>query len=233
VVRPVAILNYLQEVAGNHAEQLGFSVNNLLPRGLTWVMSRSHVCFLRDAAVGEDLLVRTWPSGRRGLHAMREYEIFAADGQQVAVGTSSWVIVDLESRRPVRIDKVIPSYPLISRRALDDDFKALPRLEASDYELDFRVRLGDLDINQHVNNVVYAAWALEVLPEAWQQQYRPASIEIAYRAEALFGDRILSRVQSCADGVAPGFLHQLSSGLDGRELTRLRTVWRKGDVQAL
>ena len=228
LVRPVAILNYLQEVAGSHAEQLGFSVNALLSRGLTWIMSRSHVRFLCDAAVGDILRVRTWPSGRRGLHAMREYEVFDGSARKVAAGTSSWVIVDIESKRPVRIEKVIPEYPPTARRALEDDFAALPTLTAADHELPFRVRLGDLDINQHVNNVVYAGWALEAVPEEWQQTHRPAAIEIAYRSEAFFGDRVISRVQACADGDARGFLHQLVSGTDGRELTRLRTFWREG-----
>lgn len=226
LVRPVAILNYLQEVAGTHAERLGFSVNNLLSRGLTWVMSRSHVRFSSDPGVGERLLVRTWPSGRRGLHAMREFEVFDGSSQLVAAGTSSWVIVDVESKRPVRIEKVIPSYPPAARRALDDDFAALPVLTEADHELPFRVRLGDLDINQHVNNVVYAGWALEALPEPWQQSHRPAAIEIAYRSEAFFGDRIISRAQACPVGDASGFLHQLVSEADGRELTRLRTFWR-------
>jgi medium-chain acyl-[acyl-carrier-protein] hydrolase len=226
LVRPVAILNYLQEVAGAHAEQLGFSVNNLLARGITWVMSRSHVRFLRDPGVGEKLRVRTWPSGRRGLHAMREFEVFDDSSQMVAVGTSSWVIVDIESKRPVRIEKVIPTYPPTARRALDDGFAALPVLTGADHELPFRVRLGDLDINQHVNNVVYAGWALEALPEQWQQCHRPAAIEIAYRSEAFSGDRVVSRAQAFTAGDASGFLHQLVSEADGRELTRLRTLWR-------
>ena len=226
LARPVAILNYLQEVAGSHAERLGFSVNRLLSTGLTWVLSRSHVRFLRDPGVGEELTVRTWPSGRRGLHAFREYEVLDGAACLAAVGKGSWLLLNLESKGPVRIEKVVPAYPPTARRAIEDDFDPLPALASAEYELPFRVRIGDLDINQHVNNVVYAGWALETLPEEWQQRYRLAEIEIAYRSEAFFGSRIAARAQSLADG-RPGFLHQLADGADGRELTRLRTLWRQ------
>ena len=37
------ISNFLQEIAGNHAGRLGVSVDKLLAKKLTWVLSRLHL----------------------------------------------------------------------------------------------------------------------------------------------------------------------------------------------
>ena len=42
-VRPTALLNYLQEASGDHARQLGIAVRDIMPQGLTWVLSRMHL----------------------------------------------------------------------------------------------------------------------------------------------------------------------------------------------
>ena len=58
-LRPVTLLNYLQDSAGNHAAELGFSVSQLRRRQVTWVISRHHVRFFRYPRRGEELAVRS------------------------------------------------------------------------------------------------------------------------------------------------------------------------------
>ena len=228
-VSPVAILNYLQDAAAEHAHRLGVAVTDLLPHGVTWVLSRSHLKLFHTPGVGEVLRVRTWPSLRDGRFTCREFELHDRQGELVALATTSWAVLDVASRRPVRLDTNLPTYPLDPRRAIDDDFASLPRLDEADRTLSFRIRLTDLDLNSHVNNAVYAAWALEVVPPEVMAECRLEELEIAFRAEARYGDSIISRC-----GPVPGyqeepsFLHQIVvQGEEGKELTRLRTVWAR------
>lgn len=226
-VRPTALLNYLQEAAGDHARLLGVTVRDLLPLGLTWVMSRTHLKLLGTARSRDELRVRTWPSAREGRFSCREYEVTAADGRPLAVATSSFAVIDLATRRPVVIGDRLPSYPLLPRRALADDFATLPRLAVPDTEITFRVGRGDLDFNRHANNVVYAAWALETVPAAVAEGCVLVDLEIAYRAEVFYGETVLARCQELAGGGEPVFLHQLVRSGDGTELTRLVSRWRE------
>ena len=88
----------------------------------------------------------------------------------------------------------------------------------------------DLDINRHVNNVFYAEWALETVPAEIAEHCRLTEIEIGFRAEALYGDTVISRiaqVETFTDSFC--FVHQLLDERTGKELTRLRTRWRKFD----
>jgi medium-chain acyl-[acyl-carrier-protein] hydrolase len=228
-VRPVTVLNYLQDTAAAHSAKCGYPLSRLLARNLTWVLSRYHVHVERYPAVGESITVHTWRPSLEGIFALRDFEVLDCAGKILAAATSSWVIVNLETKRPVKLDTVLNNFPTNKRRALQDEFTSLPRLEKADMNEIFKVRAGDLDLNCHVNHTVYVEWALETVPDDIRQKLFPVEIEAAYRAEAFFGDKILSRTAFEPDENSSGFIHQLVNVRDGKELTRLRTVWRDID----
>ena len=226
-LQPVAILNYLQDMASEHAARLGFSVNELLRKDLTWVLQRSRTKIFRYPEIGESIRVQTWPSGRERLFALRDFEARDQDDRLLLQATSSWTLLNLKNMRPARLDVALPEYPSLDRQALAIGFKSLPEMIEADIEIPFRVRLADLDINQHVNNAIYAGWALEAMPEEVSKEYRPAELEISYRGAAYFGENILSRSKLLESGETPVFLHQLVNQDNGVELTRLKTRWQK------
>jgi len=223
--RLVPLLNYLSDAAGDHASLLGWSVTDLLKNNMTWVLSRYHVRVARYPGQGEKLSVLTWPSGRHGYFALRDFEVSDADGSAVLVGTTSWMILDLGRKQPLKIDEILPANFLVDRRALADDFAALPVLDRAEREIPFRVETAHLDLNRHVNNTVYVQWALEAAPEDVLMRRRPVELEVSYRAEAFYGDTVLSRTAAGAAGPGPVFLHQIANAATGAELTRLRSRW--------
>jgi acyl-ACP thioesterase len=221
--RPVALLNYLQSAAGVHAARLGVAVANLRKSGHTWVLSRIHLAMERSPRGGAVVRIKTWPSARERLFTVRDFKLFDGDGTLIGRATTSWAVLNLKTRRPVRLADVLPVYPVNAERALDDPFSTLPELERSRYELRLPVLRGDLDINRHVNNTVYAGWALETIPEEVDSGCRLASIEVVFRAEALYGDTIIARTEQSAESGC--FIHRIENERNGRELARLRTRW--------
>lgn len=226
-VRPVALLNYLQDSAGEHAGRLGLSVVDLFKRGLTWVLSRYHIRIHRYPGIGARLEVTTWPSGKRGRFATRDFEVADGDGGPVLSATSSWMVLDLAKKQTINVEEIVGPAYAVERRALDDPFASLPTLDARDAERRFRVEAGHLDWNRHVNNAVYVQWALETVPADVLLGRRPVAIEVSYRAEALYGDEVLSAVQRIPDAASdgPAFLHQILNAATDAELARLRTRW--------
>jgi len=222
--RPVALLNYLQSAAGDHARSLGVSVADLLKSGHTWVLSRVHLQLDRVPRVRETVSICTWPVSRETVFTVRDFELRDASGAQIGRATTSWAVLNVASRRPARLSDVLPDYPLHPHRALEDSFASLPVLEVSRDELRLPVLRGDVDMNRHVNNTVYAGWALETVPQEVAETCRLSSIEIGFRAEALYGDTIVARSAPAGDD-PDCFLHRIDNAADGRELARLRTRW--------
>ena len=225
LVKASALLNYLQDSAGEHAGGLGVGVLDLFKRNMTWVLSRYHVLIRRYPALGARLEVTTWPSEKRGFFAIRDFEVADADGPVLAA-TSSWMVVGLDTKQPVEVDAVVGPRYALGKRALDDAFASIPVPTARDTEVRFRVETAHIDWNRHVNNAVYVQWALEAVPPDILRGRRPMEIEVSYRAEALYGDEVLSAARRVPEeGPGPVFLHQILNAATGAELARLRTRW--------
>jgi medium-chain acyl-[acyl-carrier-protein] hydrolase len=224
-VRPVTLLNYLQDAAAAHSASFGYPLSYLRERNMTWVLSRYHVRVARYPAIGESIRVHTWRPALDGMFALRDFEVIDSGNNDLAVATSSWVILNLETKRPMKLETVITDFPTNNRRALQDDFPSLAKLEKADMEEAFKVRMADLDMNRHVNHTVYVEWALETVPREILRGFRPVEIEVGYRAEAFYGDTVLVRTEIVGSENSACFLHQLINERDGKELTRLKTIW--------
>jgi len=223
-IKPEFLLNYLMDSAAEHATRLGVGVADLVSLNLIWVLSRWHIAISRYPQAGETISITTWPSTRQGRFSMREFDVLDSAGGSVKA-TTSWLAVDLERKRPVKLDSFLPDFPLCPDRAIEDDFPPLPNLEKADLEQAFPVLKSDLDLNQHVNSTIYVHWALETVPKEVLFRLRPAEIEINYKAEAFYGDQILSQTQLVTGSEAPQFIHQIVRAEDGKELALLKTTW--------
>ncbi len=221
-----ALLDYMQESASEHASRLGVSVAELMARNLTWVLSRYHIKILRYPAWGETVFINTWPSAKVNLFALREFEILNSHQEKIGLASSSWLLLDLKTKQPVRPEDHLPRYPHRQDRAIQDAFEALPEITRPEMELPFRVRRADLDVNRHVNHVRFIEWALEPVPSDIWRRYEPAELEIAFRAEAFYGDQIIARSQRFEQDAGPTFLHQIVRESDQKDLTRMRSYWK-------
>jgi medium-chain acyl-[acyl-carrier-protein] hydrolase len=223
---PLSLINYLQDAAGDHAARLGFSVLDLMKRNLTWLLSRYHVRVQRYPEVGETVAVTTWPSGTQGIFALRDFRAVDGKNETLAVATSSWVLWNITAKKPASLEENLPDRIALHRRALEDDFASLPPCVEPADATSFRVGIQDIDFNNHVNHASYILWALESPPEAVLRSRAPFEIEVAYRAEAFYGDEILAKIRTGEKGPDTVFLHGLYQKSRGTELARLRTLWR-------
>jgi len=229
LIQPVIFLDYLLDSASAQAGMFGTGVTDLFKKSRTWVLSRLHVEFERFPAWGEDVEIRTWPSAKLPVYAVRDFEAGGGPGPAVRA-TSSWLIIDLESRRPLRIAGHLDGFPLDERRAVEDDFPPLPAPGREDIRKEFPVFYSDLDINRHFTATAYIHRALETVPRDILFDFLPVSLEVNFRAEAFYGDGLISRLERVSGPGADGravFLHRLSRAADDKELTLLRTVWAK------
>lgn len=222
-----SICNYLQESAANHAEALNVAVSRLMEMNLTWVLSRLHVRMEKYPFWQKTVTVETWPSAKDNFYALRDFRIKNERDEIIGVATSSWMMIDIKARKPVILPDFLAEFENRSEgRALEDTFKRLPKIGEAQYEKSFNVRLSDLDMNQHVNSVNYVEWALEVTPPEFWNQYQLYDLEISFRAESVYGDRVVSQCRVEDQGDHQMLVHRLLRVQDERELTRMVTRWK-------
>lgn len=183
----------LQNAAAGHAAALGVATEDLRKQGQTWMLSRMIVEVDRAPVLDEELLVETWPSTKlRGVRAVRDFALKNAAGEILARASSLWVIVDLATRRPLRVPDAIvnlrtdPGYPIPS---FQDSLPA----PTADAKRVFQAEWSDADQNEHVNNVSYARWAVDALPKDFLEAHDLQSIELHYQRELMVGDSVEAR----------------------------------------
>ncbi len=218
----LGVMDRMQEAAGRHAARLGVGLPQLAARGITWVLVRNHVRFARPPRLDEPLHLATWPTGRRGLLAVRDFRLCDGSGEEVLRATSAWLLMRLDTRRPVRLDPHLPDYLDLPGPALADDFEPLPEA-GGDTAPAVVVQPADIDVNDHVNNIVYLEWALRAAP-SFTTGRCPGELEVAFLGEARLGDEVRCRTRS-EEGAGGALLLQSLENGAGRELTRLRSFW--------
>ena len=203
-LRPAAFMDIAQELAALGSERCGFADGDLAPHGLVWILARMSVRFDRIPLRLDTVTAQTWHRGLDGPFFVRDYRLLAADGTPAASSTSSWIIMDMRTRRIVRGDRIadlIPSDPEFDIAALPE---LSPRLYAPDKSsfVDAGERLvlySDLDYNGHVNNARYTVWALDALPLELVSSHTVRSIDVNFNREVLPGSTV--KLSLCeADG---------------------------------
>ena len=216
-----AICQYLQEVASNHAEQLGFGVSWLLENQRTWMLSRLIVKMDAFPRVGEEILVYTWPSGTDRLLFLRDFSIERASGEVLGRAVSSWVFMNLEFRRPVHPSSKEFEYDFsrTGERALEVNPGKIPLLSGEEEKASFRVRYSDLDMNNHVNNIKYIEWVMESVDPEYRRTNRPVELSVNFLAEALYGQEVSIHAVD-----TEGFRHSVKNR-EGSDICRAETGW--------
>ena len=215
----LALADLLQEAAGEHAratDREGFDLSDG-GRG-TWALSRLRIVLDRRPAMLEPVTVTTWPSAYDGARVHRDFVMEDEGGAACVRATSVWFVFDVARRRAVRLPPPMRSFgPAERARALTPGAAPSPPVEA-EAERRFAVRHADLDRVGHANNVRYVEWALEAAGGADGLR----EVDVAYRAEAVYGDTVVSQVGPLRDGARR---HAILRESDGRTLATARTLW--------
>lgn len=211
-----AILNWLQEAASQHAAALGVGLQALQALGVTWVLTRMSLRIIRTPKWGEQLILSTWPSGiRKRLVAERQFMITTDMGETLVEASSEWLCINLSTGKlaPLPTDVqalALPNTPNFNlcKRTIPQDVTS----ENAHYSEIFKARKSEIDANNHVNNVHFANWLLEPLPEAFYFDETPLYFDIEYKLPVKVNDSITAMVWSLPENA---FLHRLISN-DGK-----------------
>jgi acyl-CoA thioester hydrolase len=102
-VNNAVYLNWIEHVAIEHVEALGFGHDWSLAHGGTWVVREHHVTYRRPVAYGDVVLVTTLPQRWSGARGLRRTEIHReADGALMTEALTHWVWIRTGDGRPAR-----------------------------------------------------------------------------------------------------------------------------------
>ena len=164
-LKPASFMNLAQEAAGNHAVFLGFGYDDLIKTNTAWILSRVHVEFIDTPLWREDITLTTWHKGLNRLFFLRDFILTDKDGKERMKATTSWLVMNLETRRLVRDPGLMEDGTVCTENALETpaDKVQMPKDMEPEHVIDHVVAYSDIDTNAHANNAMYMRWMQSVM----------------------------------------------------------------------
>ncbi len=186
-IKPSAVLDLFQEVAGAHAIELGLGFDDLLKKELIWVIVKVKFAVINDIQEHQKVTVKTWPLPAGRVTLQREYRIEDENGKTLVKGTSEWVTVHSEKRRIVPPTNVYPLEEYCEDKMFEEKLVKVPDFTDISVKSEVTSEFCDLDRNGHVNNIRYADYVLNALAPK-EQKIR--EFQIDFHREIMSGMKI-------------------------------------------
>lgn len=220
-LKPFHLLNMLQDAADSAVDAMEPPAD-YWRCGCAWMMHQYSIRLERPLLSGDAGTINTGHMPLRDLYSVRRFRLLDGQEKQIGLADSMWIFVDLASRRPVRLSHRLPEVFMkkAEETPFDPIFAAPKKLERTDRSVKLHVRLGELDVNGHVNNAYYLGWAAEAIPQEVYMRCGIIEADILYKHEAVYGMDLTVATQQ--DGLS--FRHEIRSD-DGELIAQFSTRW--------
>lgn len=193
----LSLLNYFQDCAIFHSEDLGVGVEYLEKLRGVWVMNFWQIDINRYPKLGEQVKIQTHPYGFRMCLGSRNFGMVDTGGEMVAVANTLWTFLNSDTGRPMKpTDEMMEKYVIeppyemeyLDRKiAFEGEGEALAPVEIKSHHL---------DTNHHVNNAQYVAIACDYLPE----DFAICRMRATYHKSAVLADLLYPVVYKEKEG---------------------------------
>ena len=201
-LKPASFMNFAQEAAGNHAVYLGFGYDDLIASYTAWILSRVRVVFTDTPKWKEDVTLTTWHKGLNRLFFLRDFIITDKAGRERVKATTSWLILDLATRRLVRDPKLMEDGTVCTENIIETpaDKVQMPKDVEAVHVMDHLVAYSDVDMNAHANNAMYMQWAMDAVDYEVASTRPVKEFTINFNHEAKPGDTVSLYKSRVEDG---------------------------------
>ena len=190
--------NYLLEVAGTVADELGFGIQVLHPQGLTWILTRLSVEMYELPGPCDKVRFETWIESNVHMLSTRDFRIYSGD-RLIGQCKSVWAVLDMEKREIVNLF----DNPIFEG-SVDGEVLDMPRVRMTTIPeptgcVPHKIVYSDLDYNRHCNSCRY----LQAMTDAYLPDYygKRVRLDINYSKEVGLGDELQTFYLVSEDGV--------------------------------
>lgn len=161
-LKPTSFMNLAQEAAGRHAVYLGFGYDDLIKTNTAWILSRVHVEFVDTPKWRENITLNTWHKGLNRIFFLRDFLLTDDEGNTRVKATTSWLVLNLDTRRLVRDPKLMEEGTVCHEDVIETpaDKVQMPKDVEAELVRRHTVSYSDIDTNGHTNNAMYMQWSM-------------------------------------------------------------------------
>ena len=191
-LKPAAFMDLAQEAAGLHAVYLGFGYDDLIKKNTAWILSRVNVKFIDTPLWRDDVTLTTWHKGFNRLFFLRDFVMTDKDGRERIKATTSWLVLDLNTRSMVRDPQFLEDGTICTENAVETpaDKVRMPRGVEPEAVYEHVVGYSDVDMVGHANNAMYMQWAMDAVDYELTSKQPVKEYTINFNREVKAGDKV-------------------------------------------
>ena len=189
-IKIVSLMQYLQEAAALHAEQLGLGFGRLNEIDSYWVLLNLRIEIAKFPKWNDAVVIKTWPSGYTRLIATREFVGRDQDDCELFRASSQWMVLDKQTSRPKNLFHLDLSLPKTGPKAISGKLKRLEPQNGYSQVERVRVPYSSIDLNGHVNNTEYVRWGVDALTRAFKLKGSIRFVHATYLSEVFEADQL-------------------------------------------
>ena len=184
------LCNLLQLTAAAHSEIGGISFTDMQEFNQAWVLSRMRVEIIELPKWRDTVTVKTWINSLENSRSVRALEMYA-NGKKIVGSETFWAVFNTEKRRPETLALPYEHFELYpEKKATVETFSKINITHEKEMIFERTVCLSDLDIVNHVNNVKYFEWCLDLVDEKLILNQQIESFEMNFLKELSLKDSV-------------------------------------------
>ena len=184
------LCNLLQLTAASHSESGGFSFVDMQQFDQAWVLSRMRLEIAQMPKWKDVVTVKTWINTLENSRSVRALEVYV-NGKKYVGAETFWAVFNTRTRRPESM--ALPHdhcEKYADMRATLVPFSKVAIDQAQSLVFERTVMLSDLDIVNHVNNVKYLEWCMDLVDEEVILQQKIINFDMNFLKELSLKDRV-------------------------------------------
>jgi acyl-ACP thioesterase len=201
--------NYLLNVAGRVAGELGFGIQALMPLNCTWIITHLNLEMLYLPVHGEEMIIETWIEKNAHMLSVRDFRIYIKEseaGQEprlIGCAKTVWAVLEQDKREIVnlfdnpmfagsvdgevlRMARAQRLLPIDMDKAREDAEVILVK------DKKHTIQYADMDYNCHCNSCKYLEWMLNA--RRMQDNASPFRLDINYVKELYLEDQLITKL---------------------------------------
>ena len=118
-VSNIKYIEWMQDTAIAHSNELGFSYNRFKELGTVWIVKSHQIDYIRPILLNDEIEITTWISKIVKSRFTREYSFARkTDKKILAKAQTDWIYFDIEKNRPCKQihQEVLESFRIVEQK---------------------------------------------------------------------------------------------------------------------
>lgn len=185
------LCNILQLTAVAHSEMGGISFSDMQVFDQAWVLSRMRVEITALPKWRDIVTVKTWINSLENSRSVRAMEMYL-NGEKIVGSETFWAVFNTKIRRPEPLALPIDHFQLYpENKATKKGFSKINFNHEKEIVFEKTVFLSDLDLVNHVNNVKYLEWCLDLVNVDLILNHSLENFEMNFLKELSLSDKVV------------------------------------------